>query len=405
MKELKVINILKKMYDTLDDLTEKYGLKQKRVYIWGLSRASYAGLQYLHKIGVDAMAIVENDKGKCGKIPERFIGFCTEGKDYIVDVISPETLLQQYDEKIIFLVFSRYYTDILFQTSQFGYDGSQCIPAYDAMEILNEVNNEFDRTEGLKELDVEQTKQIELNLLKCLREICNKYQLRYYLSAGTLLGAIRHKGFIPWDDDIDIYMPVKDYMKLIEIVKNTNEETYSFLYHGINKNYSWTYLKMQDNNTIMYCMRWPLICYLGVNLDIFPMSGFPGNQKEQEDYKEEVLSFLREWNDYKVQIGLNRDIERDWEKEFFQMLCRYDFDEAPFVGLLLEGCFDREIIHAEAVKETIDVEFEGEYFKAFSGYDEYLTASYGDYMTPPPDWATKKPAHSYRAFLIGEKGK
>ncbi|WP_143531138.1 LicD family protein, partial [Rodentibacter genomosp. 2] len=81
-----------------------------------------------------------------------------------------------------------------------------------------------------KQLSLDEIKQIELQILIEFRRICDELGLRYYLSGGSLLGAIRHKGFIPWDDDIDLAMPRSDFNKLIEFSRNYQNDTYKFLF-------------------------------------------------------------------------------------------------------------------------------------------------------------------------------
>ena len=75
----------------------------------------------------------------------------------------------------------------------------------------------------MRDISVDELKSIELEMLKFIDEVCKKEGLRYFLCGGTLLGAVRHHGFIPWDDDIDIFMPRPDYEKLIELTKDPKE--------------------------------------------------------------------------------------------------------------------------------------------------------------------------------------
>ena len=75
----------------------------------------------------------------------------------------------------------------------------------------------------MKEIKTDELKKIEFDLLKFVKEFCKENNLTYFLCGGTLLGAVRHKGFIPWDDDIDIFMPIKDYKKFIQLMKNNEK--------------------------------------------------------------------------------------------------------------------------------------------------------------------------------------
>ena len=77
-----------------------------------------------------------------------------------------------------------------------------------------------------KMINIEDMKKLEFNMLKFLREICVKNNLRFYIIGGTLLGAVRHRGFIPWDDDIDVVMPREDFEKVVEIMNNSSQSRY-----------------------------------------------------------------------------------------------------------------------------------------------------------------------------------
>ena len=99
----------------------------------------------------------------------------------------------------------------------------------------------------MEKIKSNEIKQIELDILKYIKRQCEKYNLRYYLAYGTLLGAVRHKGFIPWDDDIDIHMPREDYGKFIELEHNNPDSKYRILSPKYNKDYYYSFAKMIDN--------------------------------------------------------------------------------------------------------------------------------------------------------------
>ena len=109
----------------------------------------------------------------------------------------------------------------------------------------------MDNNEFKTEISVEELKKLELDILKYLKNVCSENGLTYYLAFGTLLGAVRHKGFIPWDDDIDVWMPREDYEKLKIIMRNKVNSRYLFVTPKEYKNYGVAFGKIIDKKTLL----------------------------------------------------------------------------------------------------------------------------------------------------------
>ena len=126
--------------------------------------------------------------------------------------------------------------------------------------------------------DLTRVHEANLKLLKEIDRICRKYRIQYMLDSGTLLGAVRHKGFIPWDDDIDICMLRDDYEKLIKLVKDSRtlegRPDLQFCL-PLDDNYVYPFMKIVNRNTIVYEKDLQHRFLLGVWLDIFPMDVWP----------------------------------------------------------------------------------------------------------------------------------
>lgn len=126
-----------------------------------------------------------------------------------------------------------------------------------------------------------------LNILLALDRVCKEHNLRYYLWAGTMLGAIRHKGFIPWDDDLDIAMPRKDYDLLMKNAKDWMPEPFEVVsYETDAENYPLPFAKIQDGSTTLI-ERMHLSYLGGIYLDVFPLDGMPSSSLERR------LHFIR----------------------------------------------------------------------------------------------------------------
>ena len=126
-----------------------------------------------------------------------------------------------------------------------------------------------------KNINLEELKKIQFDILKKVAAFCEKNKIKYYLGYGTLLGAVRHKGYIPWDDDIDIIMPRPDYLRFIEIFnKSTPSPELKVLSHYIDKNHPYPFIKLINTKTKQ--VSHSSIKYdMGVCIDIFPLDGLP----------------------------------------------------------------------------------------------------------------------------------
>ncbi len=249
-------------------------------------------------------------------------------------------------------------------------------------------------------LDINTIKKLEFDLLCSVCKFCNDNNLRYYLCAGTLLGAIRHKGFIPWDDDIDIQMPRPDYDYLIENFKSTNN--IKILSPGYD-NYYYNFAKAIDARTRLCELNLKPIDSYGVYIDIFPIEGMPDNETERLNHfkkldsirnrinrygygkpvlRKNLYLYFKQWityfsnNDHKI---------KNLQKEYIDLAHLYDYNSSNYVYVSGGGYHIKEIYSKDVFANPVLVEFEGESFNAPKEWDKYLHQLYGDYMTLPPE--------------------
>lgn len=254
----------------------------------------------------------------------------------------------------------------------------------------------------MKEIDISELKSIQLEILKYIKKVCDENNLKYYLCGGTLLGAIRHKGYIPWDDDIDIFMPIDDYKKFLAIAHENNG--YTLLNPYNHDDYYYLFSKLVDNRTKLIEFGRVKIENMGVFVDIFPLFALPDDTKEREDFINKIIDlktkhfryFKTSWNysnnKYKMIVKTIAKFpayllykRKNIKDEILQMMEKYSYEDSKYVGFLLSAYSpDNEITRKEVYRETIQVEFEGDLFSAAIGYDEYLSNLYGDYMELPP---------------------
>lgn len=285
----------------------------------------------------------------------------------------------------------------------------------------------------MRELTQEELKQVELEILKDVARFCDKNNIRYYLGGGTLLGAVRHQGFIPWDDDIDISMPRPDYERFFKIYNGSNRrylakcvETYP--------DYWRTFGKVFDRRTYL---KEDSICLEkkgnGVFIDVFPIDGIPDSRIKQIllGKEQEFLNFLyhgsawtytqsHKYDDSIDEFAKLKNIIRTVFKfcavTFLHPLpthkliriinrnaSREKYDSSNMIGAIVDCAHgaDCEIIEKAIFEPRIKFNFENEEFWGPKGYDAYLRNLYGNYMILPPK-KRQVTHHDFRAFIYNQ---
>lgn len=255
-----------------------------------------------------------------------------------------------------------------------------------------------------------------LNILKIFDEKCKENNLKYYLFYGTLLGAVRHKGFIPWDDDIDITMPRDDYEKFISLYKNKFSHGYYLDGYNCSKYESYSpVFRINSENVLLRRDRGNKEHWIGAFISIFPMDGLPMDVKERNKHIRKLMiiyGLLRASRSSlfglgnvqnrsikeKIAIIFNRIIKigkvippARLAEKYNRLASQYGVENSEFVYICYDG--PSSIFPRRLFDDIVNIEFEDEKYCAPAGYDELLTLYYGDYMTPPP-LNEQSPAHS-----------
>lgn len=259
----------------------------------------------------------------------------------------------------------------------------------------------------MEELTLQDGQSISLNIMKVVADICEQEGLVYYLAYGTLIGAIRHKGFIPWDDDIDIMMPRQDYHKLIEYFEKHEADLKPLQLFSIYncRNYPYMITRISDSRYVLDVQN-EKSYGMGVFIDIYPLDGVGDTVVEYTKNKNRAsryssLCFLStrircEKGNTKSKIRLMIKWpaflyakvrgKNHFIKKLEKMVEKCDYVNSNYVGCLVWGSDGVKCIFPrEWLDETILVPFEGYEFRIPKEYDAILTRLYGDYMKLPPE--------------------
>ena len=246
-----------------------------------------------------------------------------------------------------------------------------------------------------------------LDILKAFVRVCEKHNLTYFLVYGTALGAIRHKGFIPWDDDIDVGMPRKDYEKYIQLQSEYEGTPYFIQTFKTDPCYIYNYAKLRDSSTTFLENAFKNHrINQGLFIDIFPVDGMSREVGDREKigkknkfvWRQVYFSYLPAlrrkvhkrtfFKDILLNIvaGLFYvfDIAHYRNKRVERFVRKVPFEEAKMAGIMFGFTWRINCMDADIFRETVKVPFEDIEVRVPKQYDKYLTLLYKDYMKFPP---------------------
>lgn len=248
------------------------------------------------------------------------------------------------------------------------------------------------------------TQKCILGIFKYVAAICDKHNIHYYAIGGTCIGAVRHQGFIPWDDDLDIAVPIEEFEHLISIL--SEELPYHLKTYTCNKieKYHYVFAKVYDVRTTFIqntLLQYP-DAYMGVFVDIMPISGIPTDSHARKDFIRKIKLY-RIFNNVRrfplcKQQSMSGKIASALLKlplvpfrfnyfsdKYMNLLKKYPLKKSDEVGYVWSPQdIERWYFPREWFSDIAELPFEDTTIKCPINYDCYLTKQFGDYMTPPP---------------------
>ncbi len=241
---------------------------------------------------------------------------------------------------------------------------------------------------------------VEIDLLMQFDKVCRKYGLKYCLLFGSLLGAVRHRGFVPWDDDMDVVMPRRDYEIFLGL-KDEFNEPYFFQTPYTDKGHGYCHVQLRNSNTTGAAQQfWYQGFNLGIFIDILALDAFEYSEHGREIFtkinrlQRDNSTYMRMTNPFLSDV----DIERVKMYRAVDRNPLLDYEEIRTLSMSFAGCstgkvcctttttygFDRDIFDAASFEDYTYMKFEGFPVPVPIGWDDVLRTIYGDYMSMPP---------------------
>lgn len=264
----------------------------------------------------------------------------------------------------------------------------------------------------MKEIGIEEMRQVQLAILDTVHDFCVDNDINYFLTAGTLLGAVRHKGYIPWDDDIDLGMIRDDYDRFMELFNRSNDR-YKFFSVENKSEFPYAYGKVMDTKTVLYEPD-ENGRKLSVYVDVFAYDNAPDDDNDLAKMFRRrnifrALNTSRTQKNYngkgKVRLFIFRILHvitkpfplAYFAKKMADNSKRYTKYSTRRVGDFMS--YYNMSCDKKALSAFVDLEFEGKKYKAPIGYDEWLRSFYGEYMQLPPE-EERVSTHAYKAYFV-----
>lgn len=269
-----------------------------------------------------------------------------------------------------------------------------------------------------KPMSMEEIQSVSLEILKKLADICEELGLKYSLAWGTLIGAVRHHGYIPWDDDVDIHMPRPDYERLKDYFKSHSDELYPLrLFDESVEGYPYMLARLSNVDYVIETKN-EASCGMGIFVDIYILDG-TGNTYEEAwslacktcKYPRLIFLATRKYYHFGTTKGYFKRFlklfvfcyakilgKEYFERKLMAMVSPQSYNQKDYVGCVTWSERPRyAVIKKTEFEDMIDFQFEKYKFKGPRAYDKYLRMWYGDYMQLPPE-KERVYHHMYKAY-------
>lgn len=272
----------------------------------------------------------------------------------------------------------------------------------------------------MKEISIEVVKSLQLEILRCIDEFCSKRGINYSLSSGTLIGAVRHNGYIPWDDDIDIMMSRSDYQQFITSFNGAFEHL-TLLSPEIDANFYAPYANVFDNRTLLTeGTNGHLGKKIGVKIDIFPIDSVSVDNKVYTEAMKKVdklnyIMYVKRLENLFQSGARLALITKIYIRKLIYCLIPYSYlqrkikdiatdslnTNSDYVDNVVFNIYSKKCtrFHKSIMNSYIKLPFENYHFSVIKDYDTVLRKMYGDYMQLPPV-EQRVPHHNFKAYWI-----
>ncbi len=240
----------------------------------------------------------------------------------------------------------------------------------------------------------------QIEILDVIDKVCRGNDLHYSLYAGSLLGAVRHQGFIPWDDDLDICMSREDYERFLEIWKDEDHPGYLLQNKRNTSSFTQSFSKIRKDHTAFVQYEWEKGRYhTGIFVDIFPIDRSPASSAEKKSFQWKCMKYQLYTREFvppkasapvkvvsKLFLSVTSEKKRSEYRRSFEEDCINRSLDKSLKTIAIETVSNaRKEYPADLLNEFTELSFEGKKYQCFAKWDEFLTLKYGDYMKLPPE--------------------